>query len=242
MIGYPDITVIINFHNEGRLAKFAIKSAKIACDRASAHGIATEIVCVLDRPDTATREVVTGLIEDKGIVLSTAGDLAEARNAGVSRSSGSYVAFLDGDDLWGDMWLVNGYRLLETLKSESVVVHPKVSMYFSHSEMKPYYWFHPDMRYDDFSLRELNLENPWTALVMARRDLFVRFPYERNQIATGFGYEDWSWNYRTVSNGILHVTADQTIHFIRRKVSGSLLSSTNTARAIPYLSKNRRPF
>lgn len=228
------VSAILNFHREGSLARPAINSAIAAANHACTAGLEVEIICVLDCEDHATRSLVTSFGSQVRVVQTTCADLAAARNLGASSSSSEFVAFLDGDDLWGSQWLTSAARTILSVDSPDVVVHPQLNMYFSR-HATPYYWLHSDMRYDRIGADNLVVTNPWTALSFARRSLFVKYPYIRNELQLGFGYEDWGWHARTISAGVLHVAAPGTIHFIRRKATGSLLAQTNQARSLPRL-------
>lgn len=226
----PDITVVVNLHSEGFLCQPTLDSVGQAVDAATAAGISVEVLYVLDRASEETVEAVAGY---PGTALACdAGELAGARNFAVSKARGRYVSFIDGDDLWGDQWLVLCMREMRAIGHDDVVLHPRNNLYFGRGS-EPAFWVHPDMRQDLVDLDAIAVANRWTALCFAPRAILQRHPYRPNVLRQGFGYEDWMWNYETIRAGILHAAVDGTLHFIRRKREGSLLTQTNAAAAMP---------
>jgi len=88
------------------------------------------------------------------------------------------------------------------------------------------------METSSFDMDSLRYTNYWTALSFADKSIYKAFPYKRNKIKSGFGYEDWNWNCTTINEGIIHKTVSDTCHFIRRKESGSMLSESNIMKCL----------
>ena len=103
------VTAIVNVHREGDLARGSLLSIAGARQVAEAAGIAVEVLAVADCSDRATLET---LADSPGVQLleTTVDDLGLARNVGAAAANGHYVAFLDGDDLWGPRWLSAAYK------------------------------------------------------------------------------------------------------------------------------------
>lgn len=228
----PEVSVVVNLHREGLLCQATLDSVDAAVARAAAAGIATEVLYVLDRPDAETREAVAMQAGSGRVLECDLGELSASRNLGAAESRGRYVSFIDGDDLWGDEWLVRSHALALELGREDVVIHPQNNLYFERG-CEPHLWVHPDMRYDAIDLDTIAVANRWTALSFYPRSLNARFPYRPNALRDGFGYEDWMWHFETIRGGVLHVVAEGTVHFVRVKKTGSLLKDTNTATVIP---------
>ena len=159
-------------------------------------------------------------------------DLGLARNAAVRAARGEYVAFMDGDDLMSENWVTQGIRTGNSSAS-NVFLHPASNYIFGNGNT--YIYLHRDMEDPEYKSSGLVAENYWTAISMGPRDLYLKNPYEMNQIKQGFAYEDWSWHSKTVSQGIVHKIVSNTSHFIRRKATGSLLSQTTSSGALPRL-------
>lgn len=231
-----DVSVVINLHREGRIAEATIESVKQAMRFAGKHGIKSELLCVLDRADEITKTTCEIFCEDAEILKTTFGDLSKARNFGVSKAAGQYTTFIDGDDLWGHRWIYESFREAENLRTEDIIIHPKMNLYFGR-QMSPYYWVHPDMRREKIELVDIVAANRWTSLSFARTRTYRDHPYVENDIVNGFGYEDWLWHIETIRAGFIHIVPPQTIHFIRRKASGSLMEESNKRFVLPKISK-----
>lgn len=226
------ISCVLNGHREGYLIYPTIRSVKRAIDYARACGLATELLAVLDRSDSETRNIVERELQDYGVVHRVdEGDLGLSRNTGAARSRGEYIAFIDGDDFWSQSWLVDAYLLCRS-RDEETVIHPEYNVYFGTSQAHTLQ--HVDMEDPDFNIEHFYIQNYWTALSFAKRSTYLATPYVRNVINEGFGFEDWTWNFETIKKGIIHKVATGTSHFIRRgKEGGSLLDDTNRGKSVP---------
>ena len=226
------ISCVLNGHREGYLIYPTIRSIKRSIAYARACGLKAELLAVLDRPDEETRSIVERELADYGVVhIVDEGDLGLARNIGVTRCNGDYISFIDGDDLWSQTWLVDAYLTCSSHEKETII-HPEFNVYFGNEHAHTLQ--HVDMEDVDFNMEHLTVENYWTALSFARRQTYKRTPYRKNEIKSGFGYEDWTWNYETIQKGCIHKVATGTSHFIRRgKASISLLDQTNLGNSVP---------
>lgn len=205
-------------------------SALRAISTASDSGYSTEIIAVLDKPNALTREVVSGMLTNVGrIVELEFGDVGRARNEGIREASGDFIALLDADDLWGPNWLLEALRCAEQ-RSDPIVWHPEVNIYIGSSN---HILHHKDMENSAFEPTSLMLENRWTALSFARRELYLSNPYPVSDIVQGIGFEDWAWNMNVITNGALHKVVPGTGHIIRRKRVASLSGATVRANGVP---------
>jgi hypothetical protein len=172
------------------------------------------------------------------------GDLGAARNAAVDSCTSEWVAFLDADDLWGEHWLTAAHTAATDSGVESSldVWHPAVNIIFGdhHSLLH-----HVDSADATFSWSRFRLHNQWTALSFVRHSTMTAIPFPRNDLASGFGFEDWSWNEEVLRRGGRHRVVAETCHFIHRSTDVSLLSQSQQALRTPYPSDNtiefRRP-
>jgi glycosyltransferase involved in cell wall biosynthesis len=224
-----DVTVILNVHGEGLLAGPACASLERAKADAERQGIAVEVVAVLDRPDPQTREFLAERAPaDWRVTTTDFGDAGLARNAGVELAEGRWIAFLDGDDLFGIDWLSAAYAAAEA-DPRLVVWHPEVNVYFGDDRSV---FRHLDMDEDDVDPADLVCANAWTALCFAPRTLLETAPYAASDLRAQIGFEDWSWNVRVLGLGAIHKVVPGSGHMIRVQ-AGSLMRRTAALEAMP---------
>jgi hypothetical protein len=231
----PDISAIMTLHREGPVCVPSLRSFLQCCAQARSSGLTVECLAALDRPDNSTMaffEVFAGgfdVIEQVNV-----GDLSKSRNIMTLQAGGRYVAFFDGDDLWGETWLSRAIEFASVC-DENSVFHPQVIYYFvsddfalnsqtvtPHPEAASFLMLHEDSSSPEFNKKCLSFDNVWTSNSFAKRELYLRHPFPEFRRESGFGIEDWSWNYRTLRSGVAHRVVPETVHMVRVKEAGSL--------------------
>jgi len=210
-----NLSVIVTFHNEDYLVGATIGSLVEALELTTKKGISTEVCFALDKASPTTDRLVKTHAIELGITVLEFkfGDQGLVRNACVENVKGEYVAFLDGDDMFGYDWLWRGWEVAVSAPS-SVIVHPEVNLYF-----EGFYSLFVHCSSDDeyFDKDFIRVRNYWDAMCLAKRETLVEFPYRQRDVDLGFAYEDWDWNMRTLAAGIKHDVVRDTIHFKRRR-------------------------
>jgi hypothetical protein len=240
MSARPDVTVTVNFHREGAFALSALASLEDLVKVARAAGISVETQAILDRPDELTRHIigVRGRAIDQVQEVSL-GDLGLSRNAGTSLAHGQFLAFLDGDDLWGEQWLRTAFAAATAPTAPlDVIWHPECLYVFSEPDFdglpRPALRLLQSSDTPGFNPAMLIFANVWSANTLASRELYLRFPYRAVDSRRGIGIDDWSWNLETIAAGIHHRVVPGTVHLIRRKRE-SLDRQNAAAQLLPYL-------
>lgn len=219
-----DISVIIPPHHIGRLAHPTMRSLFRAIEYASLRGITSEIVIVMDKPDEKTRKYFSRY-ENSELLLETVdfGDLGLTRNFGVKLSSGKYITFLDDDNLYCQNWIYKAVRYLEESNND-VIVHPEYHIAFGAENL---IWRQISSNdSNEFNAANLIEYNSWDAVCATKKEILLKYPYQTTTAGEGFGFEDWHFNCETLAAGIEHHVIPGTVHFLRKKKSGSLLGNT----------------
>lgn len=231
------VSCILNLHREGEIVIPTLRSISRMIDYSQQQGITCELIIILDRADQKTR----GLIQKaKSEILNFIpisicevenGDLGKSRRDGVASSSGNYIAFLDGDDLYSKNWIADAHQMAQfDQNKDSTIYHPELNVYFG--EHYRTFW-HPDaQKLDENGISGLLLENLWTSLSFGLRKIYETNPVHDNGLDKGFGYEDWHWNMDTSAKEIKHRPVYKTIHFIRLKPTGSLNQNSSSRSVI----------
>jgi glycosyltransferase involved in cell wall biosynthesis len=213
-----DITAILNLHDEGLLAGPSIHSFEAAIAHARAQQLAVESIVVIDRGDTTTQAVFETLEGRHKLLVSDAGDPSHARNLGVAAANGAYIAFLDGDDLWGYRWLAAAHDFCAG-SPIAVIAHSEVNIIFGEENL---IWWHADSEDPKFDVDFLRIGNYWDALSLAKREIFTAYPFIQNDMDSGYGIEDWHWNCVTLENGFAHRPVPNTVHMKRRRAGSQM--------------------
>ncbi len=229
------IAAVVNLHDEGHTAAPSVTSAWRAVERARAHRIDAELVLMLDSASRETANLAHRWLHRGARVFETdVRDLGSARNVAADATDAEWLAFLDGDDLWAEDWLVDAYRATSTTGAGPFDVwHPQYSCIFGDHHSVIHHIGSDDPA---FSFARLRLHNGWTALSFVAGETVRTVPYPRNRLDDGFGFEDWSWNIEILRRVGTHRVVPETMHFIRRRNAAdeSLLRRSEDALRSPY--------
>lgn len=113
----PTITSVIPAHNAARYLGACLDSVL-----GQAGPFRHEVVVVDDASTDATADIAGAHAGVRRLELAANQGPSAARNAGINAASGSYVAFLDADDLWPQGRLAAGLAVLQA--------HPDIGLVF----------------------------------------------------------------------------------------------------------------
>jgi len=176
---HPMVSVILPTYNRATSLGRAIKSVLM---QTYPH---FELVVVDDGSTDDTRDVVAGFHDDRIRYLrfEQNSGAPEARNAGILKSGGDYLAFQDSDDEWMPEKLQKQMRVFCDARLEAGVVY--TDMYRLDRDGKEQYWHSPEVTRSrlinpdnlDYQTMDLGIV---TALIKRecfdRVGLFRRFP------------------------------------------------------------------
>jgi len=223
------VELILTAHAEGAMAAVSYNSLLQAGRYAESNGIEVHKTVVLDKPDAHTRAIFDGLDDNTTIMVTEFGDQGLVRNAAAEASECDLIAFLDGDDLWGENWIYNAHAFLAEC-DEKTIAHPEFNWFFQGVSTVLIGVSQDD---EQFQLDFLRFGNYWDAMCMAYRSAHLTVPYCKRQINEGFAFEDWHWNCETVWNGFNHQIVNDTIHFKRRRQNSQTLEASGTKSLMP---------
>jgi len=229
----PDVSAVLTAHAEGTMVGVLFRGMLAAVRVAAQAGLAVEMLVVLDRPDEPTREMLAEVDTHGARLLEVSyGDQGLARNHAVRDSRGRFVAFLDGDDLCTENWLVAAHALC--MAEPRTIAHPYADWVFGDGRSLWLPADHTDPRFDPATLR---VTNAWDALCLAPREAYLDHPFQARDLAQGYAFEDWLWNLETIESGYVHLVVPDTIHFKRSRAGSQFRhasSSRSTTRPTAY--------
>ncbi len=217
-----DISLIMTFHSEGRLAHISIRNALKCIEFARSFNINIELIGIMDNINELTRRVVDRNFEIFNSLHEVFfGDLGPSRNFAINKASGKFIAFLDADDLFDENWLVKAFKTANQNINENYLYHPHYMFCFTDNLPSKYslrrlYDF-KNVQYNDICLLEHCF---WPSLCFGSKEIFLNTPYRSS--VDGFGYEDWDFNCDVIANGYKHYIVAGTCQFVRIKENNSL--------------------
>lgn len=211
-----DISIIVTAHSEGLIGHKTMLSIFKAVEQLG--DIKFEIIVSIDNGNPETLEYFRSLQERREIRTLEVSfkDLSASRNNAVKESRGDYITFIDADDLMSSNWLNSA--LTTAISHPGSIVHPEYSITFGDDNLIWRKRNSGDKTIDTLCMVDNNL---WDSPCLAPKEIFEKYPYHPN--GNGFGYEDKKFNSDTLADNIKHLVAPETLLFVRRKITGSML-------------------
>lgn len=230
-----DLTLALTIHSETTVAGPTIQSAEAAIRAVEANGFHVERLLGFDNPTPEAVAFFSSQKYSKWKIFNYAfRDQGQTRNALSIAATGKWLAFLDGDDLFSENWLIKSVHILNSATNigRKIIVHPEVNWVFDSGS----FVFTKICQNDKlFSPYYFLVTNYYDALCVASRDVWMECLYPHRDIPSGFAYEDWQWNIESMSKGWFHTIANDTIIFKRRRDSSQTHESRNRTACIRAL-------
>jgi glycosyltransferase involved in cell wall biosynthesis len=220
------ITINITTHNEGLILYRTLRSIISQIDYCSNRldDIAFEINIAMDCPDSETIscvELMTRTFNSYNIKVFRIeeADISASRNMLISKSSGKYIAFFDGDDFFSLNYIYNCYIKAEKNSTPSVYCTESCITFESSNS----FWKKSPENTKYSESGTLLLENPFQGQLFVHSDIYKKIKYDSVSKGSGYGTEDMHWNTKVIASGYKFLLVPDTIYFYRVKKENSLL-------------------
>ena len=230
----PELSIIVTAHAEGIIAHKTMRCVFENQKLLETNKIKSEVIIHLDSANKETKEYFSRYKNSTSVTIyeNSFHDSGKSRNFCTKKANGTYLAFIDADDLVSSNWLLEAYDLAKKQKS---LVHPEAVLEFGIDVISPRLWLQKNSKPSKAeNAKDLIVTNRWVSTIVGPRQIFLDFPYPSTE--HGFGNEDYEFNLATISASIPHLVAPETILFYRQKLSGSLLSQAAARKYVQRLS------
>jgi len=169
----PKVSVVIPTYNRSGMVKEAISSVLVQTERDF------EIIVVDDGSTDDTSSVVAAMEDGRiSYFYKNNGGPASARNYGLSKGTGEYVAFLDHDDLWPPNYLEVMLSRLEKNTEFGAAYSPITAVYPDGGEVKSYK--RPDGKSGWLAVNLFKHGFVWTSATLIRREVLKNFYFDES--------------------------------------------------------------
>lgn len=215
----PSLSIIVTVHAEGILLHKTLGSIRRAAALLDEQYITWELLIHVDNPTPNTQSYLDAhadILKPYRQFVNHFGDLGSSRNFAVGQAKGTYVTFIDADDLMSQRWLIDAYTFLESKPRGQYIAHTESTVEFGAGDSVIIK--HGEINQATDTLLTV-FSNRWNSIIMAPRSLLLEEPYTPN--SPGYGYEDWHLNCRFIGRGLHNVLIPETVIFVRRKAGNS---------------------
>lgn len=214
----PDVSIILNVHREAGYLARTMDSLDAAVAFVAQAGFSCEIIVVADRPDQETLDWLEArsmcAYAAARTVLVNNGSLGLSRNDGIALTRGTYILTADADDLISFNIIAAGI--------EAVRTHSGPALFF------PQYYHAFGMDPHLYELYPLSVvtpqamvgSHPYVSRFFARRADIGQLQFHDLRLSSGFAYEDWHFNMKSVAAGLdLRIMPQAVIYYRQRATS-----------------------
>ncbi len=226
----PDLSVIVTAHSEGILLHKTLKSIDRAGNVLRERGFSYEVIIHVD---SATPDMEAYLKANEAYLgnfvryENSFKDSGASRNFCIGKASGTFVTFIDGDDLVSKHWLADALQHLIKNAEQDIIAHPALTLEFdaaSNIVTK-----HGEIDQATDSLLSV-FANRWNVVLMTKRSILLKHAYCIDP--QGYGFEDWNLNNRFIYEGYHNILIPESVIFVRRKASNSRWAAQQGAQSI----------
>jgi len=176
----PKVSVIVPTYNLSSMLKDTIDSVLAQTEDD------LEVIVVDDGSTDDTRAVVNGIGDSRiKYLYKENGGTSSARNFGLARSLGRYIAFLDHDDLWPADYLKTMINAIDTEPAFGVAYSPITVLHSNGRKIKSYKA--PKGKSGKLTIDLFKRGFVWTSAAVIRRSVLEGFGFDESLMTS---YED----------------------------------------------------
>lgn len=210
-----DLSVVVFTQDEELCTFHTLKSVKSAIELAKDTGINCEVVLSLSQANTETEirsyaEQDNIYFKDLLIICANSTEEWERKNYGAQAAHGKYVTFINCGDFMSRQWLMNAFRLAESISTPSII-HPKYEVSFDADKEVI-----ENIDDNDIANFALLSGNAYSSFYLIKRDLFLQIKNKSDNFPQYRDY-DWAFNCKVSNAGIKHYCAEETAWFVRQQ-------------------------
>jgi len=172
---------------------------------------AVEVIVVDDGSTDGTKQAVTRFGEQAIYIFQENAGVSAARNNGIKRSRGQYLAFLDADDLF----------VPEKLEKQLICLQedPDLDMVFGQVQQ----FYSPDLSEEErkrYSVSKMELPGMFASAMLIKKAAFERAGYFDPELSVG-QFLDWYMKAR--EGGLKHTTLEDVV--VKRRIHRANMTS-----------------
>ena len=219
----PDISVVLNVHNEAAYLKRTMLSLEEAADYAVSQGLKLELVVVQDRPDARTSSWFAShafrAFDSHQLITVDNGSLGLSRNDGLRAAKADYIATADADDLVSFNMFAALYDKAVEVGRDALIFPQYILGFGSNPHLAEFYGE------EAFSGLSFFSGHPFLSRVFGHRSAFGTEPYMDLRLSSGYAYEDWHFNATAYARDVALHVAPATVLYYRQRAASLLKSA-----------------